>query len=95
MENKKTDWKMIILLIWAIFSFLFIAWNLYQSFKYNVMQNAYMTWQNETINKLIEQAKNKECKPFNVYSWENKVDLINLECLQKAPAWETNNKEVK
>lgn len=53
------------------------------------MQNAYMAGQNDTVNKLLEQASNKECKPFNVYAGDKKADLINVSCLQQAPKGST------
>lgn len=75
---------MTLLILWAVFSFLYISWNTYGAFKVNVMQNAYIAGQNDTIAKLLEQADNKECKPFNVYAGDKKADLINVACLQQA-----------
>lgn len=89
MDTKKKDWKSIILISWAALSFVYIAWGFYQDFRFTVMQNAYVAGQTDTVNKLLEQASNKECKPFNVYSGEKKADLINVSCLQQtAPATE-------
>ena len=48
------------------------------------MQNAYIAGQTDTVNKLLEQAQNKECKPFNVYVGDKKADLINVTCLQQS-----------
>lgn len=92
MNFSKINWKATFLTLWVVFSFLYISWNMYENFKMNVMQNAYIAGQNDTVNKLIEQATNKECKPFNVYAGDKKADLINVECLQKAPE---ASKEVK
>ncbi len=59
---------------------------MYSNFKNVILQNAFIAGQTDTVNRLLEQAMNKECKPFNVYSGDKKADLINIECLQKAAA---------
>lgn len=85
MTLDKINWKASLLTLWVVFSFLYITWNIYEGFKLNVMQNAYIAGQNDTVAKLLEHASNKECKPFNVYAGDKKADLINVSCLQKAP----------
>lgn len=92
MTFDKINWKATLLTLWVVFSFLYISWNMYENFKMNVMQNAYIAGQNDTVTKLLEQASNKECKPFNVYAGDKKADLINITCLQKAPE---TSKEIK
>ena len=84
MNFDKINWKATLLTIWVVFSFLYISWNMYENFKMSVMQNAYVAGQNDTVAKLIEQASNKECKSFNVYAGDKKVDLVNVACLQQA-----------
>ena len=79
------NWKTILLTLWVIFSFAYISYNMFDNFRNQVLQNAYMTGKAETVNALITQAENKECKPFNVYIENKKVDLINVACLQQAP----------
>ena len=80
------NWKVTLLSLWVVFSFVYISYNIYDNFRINVIQGAYMAGQNDTVNALIKQAEDKECKPFNIYAGEKKVDLINIACLQKAPA---------
>ncbi len=88
---KNIPYKTIILYAWVVFSVIFIAWVFYNYITSYLMWNAYTAGQNDTIATLISQAQNKECKPFNVYAWNNKVDLINVACLQQAaPQWNTN-----
>lgn len=58
---------------------------MFDNFRNGVLQNAYVAGQNDTVTKLLEQATNKDCKPFNVYAGEKKADLINVTCLQQAP----------
>lgn len=83
MNLPTMNWKSIALAFWVIFSFVYIAYNMFENFKNGVLQNAYIAGQNETVAKLIDQASNKECKPFNVYAGDKKVDLINVACLQQ------------
>lgn len=85
MTTLNINWKTTLLTLWAVFSFVYISYNIYNNFRTQVLQNAYMTGKSDTVNALIEQASNKECKPFNVYAGEKKVDLINVSCLQQAP----------
>ncbi len=44
----------------------------------------YQKWYATAVNSLIEQASNEECKSFTVYNDKNKVELVNVACLQKA-----------
>ncbi len=83
MSLSNISWKNVLLGFWVIFSFVYISYNIFDNFRNGVLQNAYVAGQNNTINSLIEQASNKECKPFNVYSGDKKVDLINVACLQQ------------
>jgi len=85
MVLDKINWKTALLTLWVIFSFLYISWSMYSNFKMNVIQGAYRAGQTDTVSKLIEQASDKECKSFNVFSGEKKVDLINVACLQQSP----------
>ncbi|EKD44588.1 MAG: hypothetical protein ACD_71C00087G0003 [uncultured bacterium (gcode 4)] len=84
MKVPTINWKATLLTLWVIFSFAYITYNMYDNFKTNVIQNAYLAGQNDTVKALITQAENKECKPFNVYAGDKKVDLINVTCLQQA-----------
>lgn len=85
MNLSKINWKAILLTLWVVFSFLYISYSIFENFKTGILQNAYIAGQTDTVNKLLEQAANKECKPFNVYAGDKKADLINVSCLQQAP----------
>lgn len=76
--------KKVLLVLWIVFSIVYIAYDAYATVRYGLMQNAYQAGKADTINALISQANNKECQPFNVYSGENKADLINVSCLKQA-----------
>lgn len=85
MNFDKINWKTTLLVLWAVFSFVYISYTIYANFRDQVVQGAYIAGKNDTINALIQQAENKECKPFNIFSGEKKVDLVNILCLQQAP----------
>ena len=68
MNFPAPNWKSVALTFWVIFSFVYISYNIFDNFRNGVLQNAYVAGQNNTVASLIEQASNKECKPFNVYA---------------------------
>ncbi len=35
------------------------------------------------VKEMIKQAENEECFPFNIFSGEKNVELINVDCLQQ------------
>ncbi len=81
MFNKNFwNWKTIVVTIWIILSVLYIWFDIFNKFVIWMYQNWYAT----AVNSLIEQASNKECKSFTVYNDKNKVELVNVACLQKA-----------
>lgn len=82
-QIQKTSKAMIALMVWWAISFIYIAYSMYMNFQYSVMQSSYMQWKTDTITELLKQAENKECQPFNVYSQDKKIDLINVACLQQ------------
>ena len=77
------NWKTALISLWTIFSILYISYDIWTGFKVNVMQSAYNAGRVDTVKALLDQASNKECKPFNVYMDTQKADLINVACLQQ------------
>lgn len=67
--------------LWIVLSIAYIWYDLFSKFTMNVMQKSYVAWQTDTVNSIITEA-NKWCDGFNVFSWDKKVTLINVECLQ-------------
>lgn len=90
MNFSAINWKIALLATWGVVSFVYICFSTYTNFVNGVLQNAYITGGNDTVINLITQASNKECKPFNVYAGDKKVDLINVACLQQTPAQGAN-----
>lgn len=77
---KNIPVKLILIYSWLIVSFLYIGYDVYN----RVLSSVYLQRQNDTIKAVIKQASNTQCQPFNIYEWNNKVDLINVSCLQKS-----------
>lgn len=78
LQNKKVS---IALAIWGIVTLLYVLSDLWNGFTVNVMERSYVSGQSNAIGQIIQQAENKECKPFNVFIGERKVDLINAACV--------------
>jgi hypothetical protein len=70
----------IILVIWVIFSIIYIIHDLWSDFKVVKLNQAYQQGRIDTINELIRQAQT--CQQFPVFSGEKRVNLINIDCLK-------------
>lgn len=81
LQNKKV---VIGLAVWGVITFLYVLADLWNGFTVNVMERSYVSGQSNAIGQIIQQAENKECKPFNVFIGERKVDLINAACVSMA-----------
>lgn len=86
------DAKKIALTGYVAVSALYIAYSIAIGFRDGLLRNAYETGRTETVNALIAKATDGKCEAFNVYSGEKKVDLVNVECLQKAPTAQESEK---
>ena len=84
MNYFQKNWKTIVVAVWIIFSAWYILDSMWNNFQMNVVQNSYLAWQNDTIAQIINKAADKSCQPFNIYNQSSKVNLVNVDCLQKA-----------
>lgn len=88
--NRKTAFIVIavavfaFLLLYAVLSTWYIVDNEISKFKNVQLYNAITQTKTDTVNTLIQEASNKECQPFPVYSGANQVYLINVNCLKQA-----------
>jgi flagellar basal body-associated protein FliL len=80
--RNKTSILIIVLLVWVVFSLIYIGYDVWTDFKVSQMNRAYQQGRTETVNSLISRA-NQDCQPFSVNAGDNKVDLINVQCLQQ------------
>lgn len=81
--------KGIILSVWVIFSVGYISWDLYSEVKLNAMKSAYTQWQTDVVTSLFKEVDAAWCqKPITVNLGAQKVDLVNMTCLQsKSWTW--------
>jgi hypothetical protein len=82
--NALTKKQQIAIAVWLVFSLLYVLSDIWTGFKVGIMENSYVAGKTDTAKALIEQAQNPDCKPFNVYVGDKKVDLINVKCVQQA-----------
>ena len=90
MSEKEKFWnyKKIIVTVWIVISVLYIWFDLYN----RVVFRMYNNWYESAINSIIEQAGNKDCKSFTVYNEKNKVELVNIACIQQVNNQPTESK---
>ncbi len=79
MKVSKIFILIIILVIWAIFSVGYIGYDVWSDFKLRELEQVYQQGRRDTVNALIQQAQ--KCEPFPVFSGEQRVNLINTDCL--------------
>ncbi|MEW5907864.1 MAG: hypothetical protein AB1643_01640 [Patescibacteria group bacterium] len=85
MTTPKKIISHLIVLIWIIFSLIYIVYDVWSDFKSKQLNQAYQQGKIDTINTLIKEAE--QCNPLPVFSDEKQIQLINVSCLQ-APATE-------
>ena len=92
-KKNPVDWKKfikriavtpistVLLLIWIVFSVLYIGYDLWQEIKQLPVEQAYSRGKTETINALVVSAQN--CNAINVQSQTGVVQLVDVACLQQ------------
>ncbi len=73
----------LIILIWLIFSAVYIGWDVWSDFMTQKIAQAYQAGKTDTIDALISQAE-AGCQPFSVFSGDKQIQLINVSCLQQS-----------
>lgn len=79
--------KKIILISYIILSGLFILFSLFHNLKISVYNIGVQQGTENAIAQVIAEAK-KECRAVNLYMGEEKIDIINLDCVQQNPSEE-------
>jgi hypothetical protein len=81
----------IVLIVWVVFSVLYIGYTQYNYFTSYVAQSSYEKGISDAVTQVLQQSQ--KCQPFPVNMGNNKVQLINIDCLkQQAPAANGANK---
>lgn len=82
---KNINYKKVALILWIVLSVAYILFD--QATK--LLNNVYIQWRANAVYEIITQVT-KECKPINIYVWDKKVDIVNVECLKEATnTWTT------
>ena len=96
-KMKKSFWHKIdkkkslrfALVVWVVFSVLFVATTIVKDFRATVFQSGFDLGFTQAVETVIEKANNPDCNYFPVFSGEKKVQLLNIECLKKMQAKES------
>ncbi|KKR17954.1 MAG: hypothetical protein UT48_C0045G0003 [Parcubacteria group bacterium GW2011_GWE2_39_37] len=70
------------LIFWLVIATGYIIFDLYSRYQVSLLRQAYNAGLTDTINNVIRQAEESKCQPFDAYSGEKKVSLIDVKCLQ-------------
>jgi hypothetical protein len=79
---NKVPAKKIILIVWVVFSILYVAYNEWNRFSTYVMQRSYEQGITDAVSQVIQQSQ--ACKAFPVNVGQNKATLLNVDCLKQA-----------
>lgn len=86
-NTSSLDWKQFILPAYIIFSLIFIAFTLYLYFRGAVYNAWFTTGQQQgyalAFNEVITRAR-EACEAISLSSGENKIDIVNVACLEQA-----------
>jgi len=77
MKTNRPVFK-IILIIWVIFSVLYVAYTQYKYFNVYVAQSAYQKGLSDAVAQVIQKAQG--CKKFSVTLGGQDVQLLNADC---------------
>jgi hypothetical protein len=86
--------KKITVISYIVLSALFIIFSLYNNLK-NTVYNVGVNQGREIAISQVISAASKECKPLNIFVGEQKLDIINVACLQQAPEQTSTAPEVQ
>lgn len=81
--NTKKDRPVlkIMLIVWVVFSILYVGYTQYKYFSIYVAQASYQKGLADAVSQVIQQAQ--VCKAFPITMRDQGVNLINAACLQQ------------
>lgn len=84
LAEKKLTTTQVVLMVWIVFSVLYIAQDLWRS----GIATSYRLGQQAGAGQLVSQtiAQAQKCEAFTMFSDAGRVELINVACLQQAEA---------
>lgn len=86
LAEKKLSMTQIVLIIWIVFSALYIVQDLWRG----GIATSYRLGQQAGAGQLVSQtiAQAQKCEPFTMFTDAARVELINVTCLQQAESAE-------
>ena len=72
----------IIVIVWIVFSVVYIFYDVWGDFKLRKLSQAYQQGSTDTITTLIQQAKS--CNPIPIFSGETRIEVINVDCVKSS-----------
>lgn len=79
--EKNLKLSQVVLAVWLVFSILFVGFSLWNSGLKFSYDNGY----NTAFSQVVQRSA-ANCEPFPVRGAQGEVQLINIACLQQAPA---------
>lgn len=79
MKLKNLNFKKITLVLVIVLLSSYVLWDISGRLANTFRMQGYQA----AVNEMIEQADNEECEPFNIFSDDKEVDLVNVECLEQ------------
>ena len=74
----------IALIVWLVFATLYVVYGEYNRLNNFVAKQAYNRGLTDAVGEVLKQSQ--KCEPFPVNIGDQGVELINLKCVQQAPA---------
>jgi len=83
MKINKITVIFVILIIWAVFSVLYVAVDIWRDFQVNQLQQAFNQGSASTVSQIF--TRTADCQPVNLFSDEEEINLVRVSCLEQAP----------
>jgi len=79
----KQDIFKTILIIWFVATTGYFIFDQYNNYKIKGIQQAYQTGYGAAVDDVIKKAKDSNCNSFDVTKGDDKVSVINAECMMQ------------
>ena len=80
---KKISVSKIVLVVWLVFTTLYLVYGEYSRLTNFVAQNAYQQGYSDSVTRLVAEVT--KCQPVPITVGTQTINVIGLECLQQNP----------
>ena len=81
MKINKATVVFIILIVWTVFSLIYIIVDAWRDFQINQLQQAFNQGSASAITQIFSRTEN--CQPVNLFSGDQEINLIRTDCLKQ------------